>query len=143
MARLVLKRDADGRIRGGHPWIYRGEIAGLSGRWGAGTAIDVVDAAGRFVGRGFYNPRPSLACRLLTRRPDEVIDAGFFARRLRAALDCRGPAPSADAAFRLCWSEGDGLPGLVIDRYGPVNVVQCLTLGMTRAIPWIADALAA
>jgi 23S rRNA (cytosine1962-C5)-methyltransferase len=143
MARLVLKRDVDGRIRAGHPWIYRGEIADLSGRWAAGTAVDVVDAAGRFVGRGFYNPRPSLACRLLTRRADEPIDAAFFARRLRAALDYRGTAPPADAAFRLCWSEGDGLPGLVVDRYGPVSVVQCLTLGMTRAIPWIADALGA
>jgi len=141
MARLVLKRGADVRIRAGHPWIYRGEIADLSGRWTAGVAVDVVDAGGRFLGRGFYNPRPSLACRILTRRADEPVDGAFFLRRLRAALDYRGAAPSSDAAFRLCWSEADGLPGLVVDRYGPISVLQCLTLGMARAIEWITDAL--
>ena len=93
MARLVLKRGADGRIRAGHPWIYRGEIADLSGRWTAGVAVDVVDAGGRFLGRGFYNPRPSLACRLLTRRADEPVDAAFFLRRLpRGARLPRGGA---------------------------------------------------
>src|SRR6185436_9784379 len=141
MARLVLKRGADVRIRAGHPWIYRGEIADLSGRWTAGVAVDVVDAGGRFLGRGFYNPRPSLACRILTRRGDEPVDGAFFLRRLRAALDYRGAAPAGDAAYRLCWSEAHGLPGLVVDRYGPVSVLQCLTLGMARAIEWITDAL--
>jgi hypothetical protein len=77
----------------------------------------------------------------LTRRADEPVDGAFFLRRLRAALDYRGAAPAGDAAYRLCWSEADGLPGLVVDRYGPVSVLQCLTLGMARAIEWITDAL--
>jgi 23S rRNA (cytosine1962-C5)-methyltransferase len=140
-AKLVLKRGADRRIRAGHPWIYRGEIADLRGSWSAGRAVDVVDTTGRFLGRGFYNPRPSLACRLLT-RTDEPVDAALFRRRLGAALDRRGATPDRDRAFRLCWSEADGLPGLVVDRYGPVSVVQCLTLGMARALPWITEALA-
>src|SRR5262245_23990099 len=117
MAKLVLKRGADRRIRAGHPWIYRGEIADLRGSWSAGHAVDVVDATGRLLGRGFYNPRPSLACRLLT-RVDEPVDAALFRRLLGAALDRRGTAPEGDGAYRLCWSEGDGLPGLVVDRYG-------------------------
>jgi len=141
MAKLVLKRGADRRLRAGHPWVYRGEVADLKGKWSAGEAVDVLDAGGRFLGRGFYNPRPSLACRLLT-RADEAVDAGFFLRRLRAALDYRAAAGLLADAYRLCWSEADGLPGLVVDRYGPASAIQCLTLGMARALPWIAGALA-
>jgi 23S rRNA (cytosine1962-C5)-methyltransferase len=146
VTKLVLKRGADRRLRAGHPWVYRGEIAALKGGWAAGEVVDVVDAGGRFIGRGFYNPRPSLACRLLT-RADEPVDAGFFLRRLRAALDYRRSAgflPMSSpltSAYRLCWSEADGLPGLVVDRYGPVSVVQCLTLGVSRAAGWIVEAL--
>src|SRR5881296_4340899 len=128
------------RLRAGHPWIYRGEIADLRGRWAAGDAVEVLDAGGHFLGRGFYNPRPSLACRLLTRL-DEPIDQAFFLRRLGAALEYRRSAGLLGEAFRLCWSEADGLPGLVVDRYGPVSVVQCQTLGMARAIEWITEAL--
>jgi 23S rRNA (cytosine1962-C5)-methyltransferase len=136
----VLKRGADRRLRAGHPWIYRGEIADLAGSWSAAEVVDVVDAGRRFVGRGFYNPRASLACRLLT-RVDEPVDAALIARRLASALEYRRSAALVADAYRLCWSEADGLPGLVVDRYGPVSVVQCLTLGMARIAPWIAEAL--
>src|SRR5215472_12781908 len=131
----------DRRLAAGHPWIYRGEIADLKGRWTPGDAVDVLDAGGHWRGRGFYNPRPSLACRVLT-RDDEPIDDEFFLRRLRAALGYRQSESLVGDAYRLCWSEADGLPGLVVDRYGPVSVIQCLTLGMARIAPWIAEALA-
>src|SRR5262249_41881655 len=141
MARLVLKRSADRRVRAGHPWVYRGEIADLAGAWSAAEAVDVVDAGGRFLGRGYYNPRTSLACRIAPRL-DEPIDRAFVRRRLEAALEYRRAAGLVGDAYRLCWSEADGLPGLVVDRYGPVSVIQCLTLGMARIAPWIAEALA-
>ena len=70
MARLVLKPGMDRRLRAGHPWVYRGEIADLVGRWIPGDTVEVLDAGGHFLGRGFYNPRPSLACRLLTTLDD-------------------------------------------------------------------------
>jgi 23S rRNA (cytosine1962-C5)-methyltransferase len=148
MATLVLKPGADRRLRAGHPWIYRSEIGDLRGSWSAGGAVDVADSRGRYLGRGFYNPRPSLACRVLT-RIDEPVDAAFFRRRLEAALAYRrslslspeGRGQGLPDAYRLCWSEADGLPGLVVDRYGPVSVVQCLTLGMTHALGWTAEAL--
>jgi 23S rRNA (cytosine1962-C5)-methyltransferase len=130
----------DRRVRAGHPWIFRGEIADLQGRWTAGDAVQVLDAGGRLLGLGFYNPRTSLACRLLTRR-DEPIDQAFFLGRLEAALVYRQAAGLLSDAYRLCWSEADGLPGLVVDRYGPVSVVQCLTLGMTQAEAAIAASL--
>jgi 23S rRNA (cytosine1962-C5)-methyltransferase len=137
---LVLKRGADRRIRAGHPWIYRGEVADLRGSWSAGLAVDVTDATGRFLGRGFYSPRSSLVCRLLT-RVDEPVDAALFHGRLRAAWEYRRATGLVAAAYRLCWSEADGLPGLVVDRYGPVSVVQCLTLGMARNGEWVREAL--
>ena len=141
MARLILKRGAEHRVSAGHPWIYRTQVADLKGFSEAGLAVEVVDAGGRYLGQGFYNPRPSLCCRLLTRR-DEAIDASFFRRRLEAAWEYRRTAGLISDAYRLCWSEADGLPGLVVDRYGPVSVVQCLTLGMFKAAGWITAALA-
>ena len=140
MARPILKRGAEHRVSAGHPWIYRTQVADLKGFSEAGLAVEVVDAGGRYLGQGFYNPRPSLCCRLLTRR-DEAIDASFFRRRLEAAWEYRRTAGLVSDAYRLCWSEADGLPGLVVDRYGPVSVVQCLTLGMFKAAGWITAAL--
>ena len=141
MARLVLKRGAEQRVNAGHPWIYRTQVADLKGFSQAGEAVEVLDAGGRYLGQGFYNPRPSLCCRLLTRR-DEAIDASFFTRRIEAAWEYRRTARLIADAYRLVWSEADGLPGLVVDRYGPLSVVQCLTLGMFKAADWIASALA-
>jgi 23S rRNA (cytosine1962-C5)-methyltransferase len=140
MATLILRRGAERRIRAGHPWIYRGEVADLKGAWSAGAAVDVTDSTGRFLGRGFYSPRSSLVCRLITRR-DEPVGAALVQRRLEAALQYRRAAGLVAAAYRLCWSEADGLPGLVVDRYGPVSVMQCLTLGMARNAPWVRQAL--
>ena len=142
MATLILKRGAERRIRAGHPWIYRGEVADLKGSWSASVALDVTDAAGRHLGRGFYSPRSSLVCRLLT-RPDEAVDGALVRRRLEAALEYRRAGSLVASAYRLCWSEADGLPGLVVDRYGPVSVVQCLTLGMALNAGWILEALVA
>src|SRR5262249_6351629 len=96
----------------------------------------------RFIGRGFYNPKPALCCRILT-WTDEPLDAAFFQRRLEAAagLRAQGHPQGAPTLCRLVWSEADGLPGLVVDRYGPVLVAQCLTLGMARARPLVTGAL--
>jgi 23S rRNA (cytosine1962-C5)-methyltransferase len=127
---LRLKRGHHQRART-HPWIFKGEVADVS-PVAPGEAVTVVDAGGRFVGRGLFNPRPALCCRILTWE-DEAIDAGFYGRRLRAAITARARDGVAPEAVRLVWSEADGLPGLVVDRYGPVLVVQCLTLGMARA----------
>jgi 23S rRNA (cytosine1962-C5)-methyltransferase len=140
MATLILRRGAERRIRAGHPWIYRGEVGDVKGAWSAAAAVDVTDATGRYLGRGFYSPRSSLVCRLITRTA-EPVDAALFHRRLEAAREYRRAAGLAGSAYRLCWSEADGLPGLVVDRYGPVSVVQCLTLGMARAADWIREAL--
>ena len=124
-----------------HPWIFKGDVADASDVE-PGSAITVVDAGGRFVGRGFYNPRPALCCRILT-WTDDPLDAAFFRHRLDAAvaLRARGQPQGAPTLCRLVWSEADGLPGFVADRYGPVVITQCLTLGMARARAMLAKAL--
>ena len=126
-----------------HPWIFKGDVADVSDVE-PGSAGAVVDAGGSFVGRGFYNPRPALCCRILT-WTDEPLDGAFFRRRLDAAvsLRARGHAQGPPTLCRLVWSEADGLPGLVVDRYGPVLVTQCLTLGMSRARSLVTEALGA
>ncbi len=122
---LRLKRGRD-RARV-HPWIFTGDVADVA-TVEPGDAVTVIDSGGRFVGRGFFNPHPALCCRILTRQ-DEPIDAAFFARRVAGAIALR---PSGETLGRLVWSEADGLPGLVVDRYADVLALQCLTLGMAR-----------
>jgi 23S rRNA (cytosine1962-C5)-methyltransferase len=134
-----------------HPWIFKGDVANV-GAVEPGEVVTVVDAGGRFVGRGFFNPRAALCCRILTRQ-DEPIDAAFFASRVRDAIALRGAAfghggpttqdPQPPRLGRLVWSEGDGLPGLVVDRYGDVLALQCLTLGMAQSRPTLVAAVRA
>jgi 23S rRNA (cytosine1962-C5)-methyltransferase len=126
---LRLKKGREQRARV-HPWLFKGDVADASDVE-AGSAVTVIDAAGRFVGRGLFNSRPALCCRIVTWR-DEAIDARFLARRLAAAVDARVRDGAVPEVARLVWSEADGLPGLVVDRYGPVLVLQALTLGMAR-----------
>src|SRR2546426_6138936 len=137
---LRLKRGREAARS--HPWIFKGDVADVSDVE-PGTAVTVVDSAGRFVGRGFYNPRPTLCCRVLT-WTDEPLDTALLQRRLRSAiaLRSRGAPGGPPALCRLVWSGAGGLPGLGVDRYGPLLIVQCLTLGMARVRPAIADALA-
>jgi 23S rRNA (cytosine1962-C5)-methyltransferase len=135
---LRLKRGAE-RARV-HPWIFKGDVADVSA--GEPGAVTVVDSAGGFVGRGFYNPRPALCCRIVTWR-DEALDARLWRRRIDAALERRKPAAGPRSAGRLIWSESDGLPGFVADRYADVLVVQCLTLGMARVRSELVAALRA
>jgi 23S rRNA (cytosine1962-C5)-methyltransferase len=137
---LRLKRGREQRART-HPWIFKGEVADVSDVE-PGAVVTVVDSAGRFVGRGHYNPRPALCCRILT-RADEPIDRAFFERQIAAAVALRSREDGGPPALgRLVWSEADGLAGLVVDRYGPALVVQCLTLGMARSRPEIRAGLA-
>lgn len=136
---LRLKRGRD-RART-HPWIFKGDVADV-GKADPGAPVTVVDSAGRFVGRGFYNPRPALCCRIATWE-DEPLDDAFFARRISEAIGARTPAGDGTATplGRLVWSEADRLSGLVVDRYGPVLVLQALTLGMARSRPTVVTAL--
>jgi len=138
--RLVLKKNQDRRVRVGHPWIFSNEVAGLEGEPADGDLVDVFDARGAFLGRGYYNHRSLICARLLTRGRDE-IDLDFFVRRLERAIEYRRTVAPGVEALRLVHSEADQLPGLVVDRYGDYLSVQLLTLGMDARAELIRQAL--
>jgi len=131
---LRLKPREERRLRAGHLWVYSNEVdlaktplTGLA----PGSLCRVVDARGKPLGVGYVNPHTLLAARLLTGNVNASIDAEWFIRRIRAAQALREriyPTPH----YRLVYGESDGLPGLVVDRYGPVCVAQISTAGMER-----------
>jgi 23S rRNA (cytosine1962-C5)-methyltransferase len=104
-----------------------------------GELVDVLDNAGRFLGRGYINPHSLIAVRLLTRTQEE-IDPGFFKRRIAAARSLRTQLGFGES-FRAVFSEGDGLPGLIVDKYADTLVVQSSTAGIDRMLNEILVAL--
>ncbi len=134
--RLNLKPRMEKRLRGGHVWVYSNEIdtqttplKGLE----PGAIVDVYGSRGHFQGRGTVNPATLIAVRLLTREP-VAIDGAFFAHRFRQALTLREYLYD-QPYYRLVHSEGDALPGLVIDRFGDLLVVEVNTAGMEALQP--------
>ncbi|MBE3598946.1 MAG: class I SAM-dependent rRNA methyltransferase [Limnochordaceae bacterium] len=129
MAEVVVARGREGRLARGHVWVYDTQIAQVEGNPQPGDVVDVVTAHGALIGRGYFNPRSRIQVRLLTRE-DEPIDREFFARRLDEAIAYRRRFYPLAQGVRLVFSEGDRLPGLIVDRFADVVVVQFLTLGM-------------
>ncbi|MFQ6104655.1 MAG: class I SAM-dependent rRNA methyltransferase [Candidatus Glassbacteria bacterium] len=129
MKKIYLKRGREKRILGGHPWIYRGEILRSEGTLEGGEEVSVLDYRGKFIGRGFGNPRSIITIRVLAKK-DEDLDEQFFLKRLEKAKARRHRLELNSNAIRLVFSEADGLPGLIVDRYDRCIVVQFLTLGM-------------
>lgn len=140
MAKVLLRKGKDLRIRRGHPWIYRGEIDAVEGPVVPGEVVEVYNAARFFLGRGYINPMSQITVRMLT-RTDEAVDIDFFRRRLEQAGERRRRFFPDEAAIRLVFGEGDFLPGLVVDRFDDALVVQFLTLGMESRKEWIVQLL--
>jgi 23S rRNA (cytosine1962-C5)-methyltransferase len=127
--KVILKPDREGPIIAGHPWIFSRAIARVEGKEPPGSVVTVLSSQGRYLGRGYMNPRCSIAVRMLTRR-EEQIDASFMRGRLQATLALRRVVlPAETGARRLVNGEGDFLPGLVVDVYENFLVCQCLTAG--------------
>lgn len=141
---LRLKPRADRRLKSGHPWAFSNEID-LPPEWRAfpagGLARLEGDDGTRF-GTFIFNPHSLIAARLLDRDPGAVIDDAWFATRLAAARDLRARL-RLGPAHRLVHAEADGLPGLIIDRFDDVAVVQANTAGMERLLPELLAGLAA
>ncbi len=130
--RLYLKPARARSVLRFHPWIFSGAVARIDGSSAPGEVIDVLAADNKFLGRGFYNPNSQIVCRMLTWQ-DEPIDQAFFENKIRAAYQLRQRlvAQSTDS-FRVVNAEGDGLPGLIVDKYSDFLVVQISALGMSR-----------
>lgn len=141
MITVRLKGGREGAVRGGHPWVFSGAIDSFSDEALPGTLVHVVTADEHFLGVGYYNPRCTIAVRLLTRQR-EAIDAHFIRRRLTSALALRRTIlPPQTTGYRLVNGEGDFLPGLVVDVYGDYLVCQFLTAGVEGLKPLIVNAL--
>ncbi len=119
----------------GHPWVWSAQVHKPEGRLPPGSVVEVVDAKDRFVGRGFWNGHARIALRLLTADPDEAIDADWIAARIARAVQLRRDLLQLDRttdAWRVVHSEGDGLSGLIVDRYADILVIEYFAAGMWK-----------
>jgi 23S rRNA (cytosine1962-C5)-methyltransferase len=130
--------------RSSHPWIFQKMVEKPAARLPPGSVVDILDRDGQWVGRGFWNGHSRIALRVLTTDPAEAIDDAFFARRIAQAVALRRDWLGLDAvtnAYRVVHSEGDGLSGLVVDRFGSILVLEFFAAGMYRFRPAIQSAL--
>lgn len=140
IVRLKIER------RSTHPWIFQKMVEKPEQKPKPGSLVDIVDNTGRFAGRGFYNGHSRIALRVLSDDPELAIDATFFHQRIARAVALRRDLLGLDAvsnAWRVVHAEGDGLSGLIVDRYDDLIVVEFFSAGMYRYRQWVFDALAA
>ena len=136
---VILKANRDKPLRQKHPWVFSGALDRIDPASADGDVIDVVTSRDEFLARGYLNRRSQIAVRVLTWDEEETIDEGFWARRLGLATSWR--VMGQHEARRLVNAESDGLPGLIVDRYGEWLIVQALTLGIEKFKPVIVPQL--
>src|SRR6266851_3050890 len=139
-----LKPHREESLLSGHLWIFSGALQQPPHWIEAGGLVDVKSSTGQFVARGYYNPHTDIAIRILTHTIEEAVDASFLRLRIRSALELRDIFDADQTnTFRLLNSEGDGLPGVIVDRYADILVAQIHTAGMERLRPLFIEALMA
>ncbi|WP_438433320.1 class I SAM-dependent rRNA methyltransferase [Gorillibacterium sp. sgz500922] len=142
MATVILQKARKKRIEEGHPWVFRNEVERIEGDAEPGDIVTVTNHQGRFLGSGYYNPQSQIVVRIVDFSRPAVMDAAFFAERFRRCLAHRERfAPDADSC-RMVYGEADFLPGLIVDKFADVLVVQILTLGMDVRRRELTEALA-
>ncbi len=139
MAGLVIRPRA--RILHGHDWVYSSEVLKVFGNPVDGDVISIKDGRDKLLGTAIYNSKSQIVARRYSRRRQD-LDLDFFVRRITQAVEWRVNAGCDPLLSRIVWSEADGLPGVVADRYGDVIVLQTLTLGMDQRKDLIVQALA-
>jgi 23S rRNA (cytosine1962-C5)-methyltransferase len=143
-----LAPGREGSVHRRHPWLFAGSIAKVEGRIEAGDTVVVVGANGERLGRGAYSPSSQIRVRMWTFDPGTAVNSTLIRHRLTQAIAWRErwvlqqqPGNETDGA-RLCFAENDGLPGMIIDRYGDVVVLQPQSAGAERITPMVVEALA-
>ncbi len=132
MKAIHLKRGRERSVNRRHPWIFSGAVERVDGNPQSGETVDVLDHTGAWLARGAYSPHSSIRVRIWTWDADEAIDKVFFEQRIEAAINARRglrDEPEVNA-YREIHAESDELPGLIVDRYADVRVVQFLTTGV-------------
>jgi 23S rRNA (cytosine1962-C5)-methyltransferase len=129
---VTISARGEERLRGGHPWIYRADVADV--RAEPGDRVVVRGPRGRTLGQALYSDRSQIAIRMLT-HGDQAADDALIRRRIEAAIAFRASLAIDATAYRLIHGEADLLPSLIVDRYGDYFVVQALSQGMDRLLP--------
>ena len=140
---VTVTEKAERALRGGHPWVFDGEITRIDGTCENGDIVDVFSRKGRYLGSGFLNGHSRIRVRLLSRNANDRFDEAFWRRRVRYALDYRRTVMGL-TDFRCCrliFGEADTMPGLTVDRFENVLSVQVLSLGMEQVKDLIFRAL--
>jgi 23S rRNA (cytosine1962-C5)-methyltransferase len=143
-AKVILQPRRARPFYGRHPWVFAGAVAAVEGDPADGDVVDLLSHTGNFVARGLYNGRSKIRVRLYSWDPGGALDEAFFRDRLAAALRLRGMLglDGPGRGCRLVFSEGDGLSGLVVDRFDRWLVVQFTALALAQRREMIAGALA-
>ena len=144
MPSVVLKPGHVQPVWSGHPWVYAQAVDRVEGGALAGDEVAVVDPQGHMLGRGFYSPGSAIPVRILVRDAKSTLGAEWIRERMRRARDARrelGFPNERTTGYRLVHSEGDGMPGFVVDIFDDVAVVQLTTIGMKRREQLLLDAL--
>ncbi len=131
---LILKPKRQKPVLNRHPWVFSGAIGRIEGQPKAGELVQVCDNNGRFLATAYFNPNSQIQARILSWDDTEAIDTAFWRQKLERA--CNGRVKLAleptTNAYRLINAEADGLPGLIVDKYGDYLVIQCLTAGIAH-----------
>lgn len=144
MNSVKLKTGRSKLANNRHPWIYSGAVADISGSPAAGEIVEVTDSKGTFVALAHYHPHSKIILRLLDWQQGRKIDSDWLTTRLQQAFALRNAViPPETNACRMVNSEADGLPGLIIDRYAEVLIIQLLTPGMEKMKPLLVPLLQA
>src|SRR5436190_10177508 len=138
MGGLVVKPRA--RIFHGHDWVFSGEVLKVFGNPADGDVISLKDGRDRSLGSAIYNAKSQIVARRFSRRR-QSLDLDFFQRRIAQAIEYRERRGVFSRFCRIVWSESDGLPGLIVDRYGDCLVLQTVTLAMDQRKELIVRAL--
>jgi len=139
MAGLVIRPRS--RILHGHDWVYRSEILKIFGEPADGDVVSLRDGRDHLLGSAIYNSKSQIVARRFSRRRQD-LDRDFFVRRITRAIEFRERSGVDIHCCRIVWSEADGLPGVVVDRYGPCAVLQTTTSAMDLRIDLIAGVVA-
>ncbi len=140
MAEVVLKKGQGRSLKAGGLWVYDNEVDKITGEFSDGDFVDVLDFDGYFLGKGFINTKSKIIVRIMSRVKGQEIDKKFLEMRVRAAWEYRKRTVDTNSC-RVIFGEADFLPGLVIDKFSDVLVVQSLALGIDRIKGQILDIL--
>lgn len=139
MAKVILKKGEEIRIRMGHPWVFDNEVKNIDGDFAPADIVDVYDFKNRFLGRGYINPKSKILVRLLTREHEE-INKELFRKKIIQAWEYRKKLVDTSSC-RVIFGEADFLPALIVDKFGDYLSIQTLSLGIEKYKDMIVELL--